>query len=683
MAWLAPAIIFTPLIYSQKLTAQSYSIELVPPGHSWMQLETAHFKLLFQLIHQAQAEKCARLAEQTHEKLVPFLKWRPEGRTEIIITDHLDQANAITTAFPRRTIVIYLSQPAGQPGNYDDWMEELIVHEYAHLLDLDMVSGFPKFLCSTFGRLFLPNAVQPYSQLEGLAVYAESRYTRFGRNNGALYNGVLRSAVNEGRWAVIDQAAVFGPDWPGDAPYLLGGKFTEYLADRYGESKLAEYQRRHSGMVLPFMQNRPAKRTFGKSLPQLWKEWRRHSQQFYRKQIESVTAGGLFQVQKLTADGFDKEGLDVSPDGRYAAYVQRDSKDRARIVLYDLSSGASRILAKGDLQGSLCFSPDGTKLAFAKAEYQRSGSQYYNDLYLLDIASGHATRISKGLRAQDPAYSTDSKSLYFSASQGGAYALGRLDLATSTCEYMTDFSDSCTYSHLKMSPDGGRIALAAWTGDGFSDIYIYDIAKAEFTPLFCDQAQELWPAWSQDGKTVYFSSDRSGTWNAYGYDLEQKTITRLTNVVGGSLFPKVLNDSTILYLDLSTRGYDLVKARTGNYPVPGPVMLAASTLHPSANVQSAEYRISKYQPLKTMMPGLWFPASFLYEKGEALGVSLWGWDALLQKNYYLSAGASPSNKRFYCDLEYGDQSLVLPWSLILKDHPVGYNVNISGQDTVY
>jgi Tol biopolymer transport system component len=683
LAWLAMAVIFTLPIYSSKLTAQSYSMDLVPPGRSWLQLETLHFKVLFQPAHRAQAEKCARLAEQTHDRLVPFLKWKPGGRTEIIITDHLDQANAITTAFPRRSIVIYLSQPAGQPGNYEDWMEELVVHEYTHLLDMDMVSGFPGFLCSAFGRLFLPNSVQPWNQIEGLAVYAESRYTRFGRNNGALYNGVLRSAVNEGRWAAIDQAAVFGPDWPADAPYLLGGKFTEYLADTYGESKLAEYQRRHSWLVLPFMQNRPAKKTYGKSLPQLWTEWRRQSRKLYRAQIDSIKAAGIDITEKLTSDGFDKEGLEVSPDGRFAAYVQKDSKDRPRIILYGLSSGSSRILAKGDFQGSPCFSPDGTQLAFAKAEHLSSGQQYYNDLYVLDLEDCRITRVSKGLRAQDPAYSSDGKYLYFTASRGGAYALGRLDLATRTSEYLTDFSDSCTYSHLKLSPDGNRIALAAWTGEGFSDIYIYDIAKTEFTPLFCDQAQELWPGWSQDGHTIYFSSDRSGTWNAYGHDLEQGTVTRLTNAVGGSLSARVLDDSTILYLDLSARGYDLVKAGMGSYSVPATVILASETTQSKANAQSTEYQISKYQPLSTMLPVLWFPAVFADEKGGALGASLWGWDALLQRNYYLSAGASPANKRFYYVLEYDDQSLVVPWNLRLKDHPVGYDVNAAGRDIVY
>jgi len=677
------AVIFVLVFCGQQLAAQSYSIDLVPPGYHWLVLETPHFNILFQPIHKAQAEKCARLAEQTHDRLVPFLKWKPEGRTEIILTDHLDQANAITTAFPRRTIVIYLVQPAGQPGNYDDWMEEVIVHEYTHLLDMDMVSGFPAFLCKTFGRLFLPNTVQPWDQIEGLAVYSESRYPRFGRNNGALYNGVLRSAVNEGRWAAIDQAAVFGPDWPGDAPYLLGGKFTEYLADEYGEPKLAEYQRRHSGLVLPFMQNRPAKKTFGKSLPRLWGEWRRQSFKRYRAEIDSIKAAGTQSAEELTHDGFDKSGLDVSPDGRYAAYLQSDSRDRDRIVLYDLTNKASRILDRGEFRGNLCFSPDGAKLAYAKAEYLKSGQQNYNDLYLLDISSGQTTRVSKGLRAEDPAWSADGKSLYFAANKGGAYALGCLDLAARTCVYLTDFSDSCTYSHLRMSPGGSRLVLAAWTGEGFSDIYIYDIAKAQFQPLFCDQAQELWPGWSKDGKTVYFSSDRSGVWNAYSYDLDQKTIARLTNAVGGSFNTIVLNDSAILYFDLSARGYDLVKAETGKYPVPQEVFLEAAAHQSAGESEPVNYQVKRYNPLPAMLPVLWFPAAFADEEAGALGVSLWGWDALLQRNYFFSAGASPAKNRFYYDLQYDDQSRSLCWSIMLKDYPVSYKVNVSGRDAIY
>lgn len=677
MVWLALAVIFILPIYSPKLAAQTYGIDLVPPGHSWLQLETLHFKILFQPAHRAQAEKCARLAEQTHDRLVPFLKWRPEGRTEIIITDHLDQANAITTAFPRRTIVIYLSQPAGQPGNYDDWMEELIVHEYAHLLDMDMVSGFPGFLCSVFGRLFLPNAVQPWSQIEGLAVYAESRYTRFGRNNGALYNGVLRSAVNEGRWAAIDQAAVFGPDWPADAPYLLGGKFTEYLADTYGESKLAEYQRRHSGLVLPFMQNRPAKRTYGKSLPLMWDEWRLWSRQFYRAQIDSIKASGPLLGEKLTSDGFKKEGLDVSPDGRHAAYLQSDSRDRARLVLYDLAAKASRILARGDFQGSLCFSPDGTRLAFAKAEYLGTGNQRYNDLYVLEIASGKTARLSQGLRAKDPAWSADGNTLYFSTENGGGYALGLIDIASRRVKFLTEFSDSCTYSHLKMSPDGNRLALSAWTGEGFNDIYVYDLSGAEFQPLFCDQAQELWPGWSKDGKTLYFSSDRSGIWNAYSYDLGLRTISRLTNAVGGSFSSRIIDDSTVVYLDLSARGYDLVKSKTGDYPVPQGVFLDAETLQSSGVQVVAGPQVKKYHPITTMLPVLWFPAAFADEQDTAMGFSFMGWDALLQRDYYLSAGVGPASKRLYYALEYNDQSSIVPWSLMLRDYPVRYVRHLS------
>jgi Tol biopolymer transport system component len=684
LVWLVLAVVLLLPIFCQKLTAQSYSLDLVPPGYSWRQLETEHFKVIFRPMHRTQAEKCARLAEQVHNRLVPFLKWKPGGRTEIIITDHLDQVNAMANAFPRRTIIIYLSQPAGQPYNYDDWMEELIVHEYAHMLDMDMVSGVPAFLCKAFGRLFLPNVIQPWNQIEGLAVYAESRYTRFGRNNGALYNGILRSYVNENKWPAIDQVTVFGPDWPGgEMPYLFGGKFTQYLADRYGEPKLAEYLRRHSGLVLPFMQNRPAKKTFGQSLPRLWDDWRLQSRRFYRAQIDSIKASGLTLPEKLTADGFEKEGLDVSPDGKYAAYVQSDSRDRARIVLYDMSTKSSRILARGEYQGNLCFSPDGTRLAFAKAEYLGTGNRYYNDLYVLEIASGKTARLSQGLRSRDPAWSADGNSLYFSAENGGGYALGQMDIASRRVKYLTNFTDSCTYSHLKISPDGNRLALAAWTGEGFYDIYVYNIAQAGFQPLFCDQAQELWPGWSKDGKTLYFSSDRSGVWNAYSYDLGQKTIARLTNAIGGLFIPRILDDSTILYLDLSARGYDLVKAETGDYPVPKEVFLDAETLQSAGGPEVADHQFKKYNPLPTMLPVLWFPAAFADEKEGALGASLWGWDALLQRDYYLTAGASPAKGRFYYDLQYNDRSSAQNWSLRLKDQPAAYAVNVSGRDTTY
>ncbi|MDI6739466.1 MAG: hypothetical protein QME74_03785, partial [Candidatus Edwardsbacteria bacterium] len=178
---------------------------LVPPACGWRCLETTHFNVLYSESQDSVAQRVANIAEAVHAQLVPFLRWSPDGPTSVIITDNTDQANALATPLPHRTIALNLSQPVGEFGNYQDWLYEAMIHEYTHVLQTDMISGVPRFLGSVFGRLYLPNFIQPLHQIEGLAVYAESEFTGFGRNRSAYYNGVLRSFVNENKWPALDQ----------------------------------------------------------------------------------------------------------------------------------------------------------------------------------------------------------------------------------------------------------------------------------------------------------------------------------------------------------------------------------------------------------------------------------------------------------------------------------------------
>ena len=61
-------------------------------------------------------------------------------------------------------------------GFYDDWMRQLIYHEYAHILHTDTSKGLHTILNSIFGKFALNNAVTPRWYTEGLAVYYETLF---------------------------------------------------------------------------------------------------------------------------------------------------------------------------------------------------------------------------------------------------------------------------------------------------------------------------------------------------------------------------------------------------------------------------------------------------------------------------------------------------------------------------
>ncbi|MBI4473306.1 MAG: protein kinase [Acidobacteria bacterium] len=59
----------------------------------------------------------------------------------------------------------------------------------------------------------------------------------------------------------------------------------------------------------------------------------------------------------------------------------------------------------------------------------------------------------------------------------------------------------------RLSPDGTRIAIERWDSNG-SDIWVRDLNRGAMTRLTSDPADDQWPIWSPDGKSIAFVSNR-------------------------------------------------------------------------------------------------------------------------------------------------------------------------------
>lgn len=65
------------------------------------------------------------------------------------------------------------------------------------------------------------------------------------------------------------------------------------------------------------------------------------------------------------------------------------------------------------------------------------------------------------------------------------------------------------------SPDGKQLALALGGSRGNLEIYILDLASQNLVRITDDPAIDTEPAWSPDGQTLYFNSDRGGAPQIY------------------------------------------------------------------------------------------------------------------------------------------------------------------------
>ena len=88
----------------------------------------------------------------------------------------------------------------------------------------------------------------------------------------------------------------------------------------------------------------------------------------------------------------------------------------------------------------------------------------------------------------------------------------------------------------RWSPDGRRIAFDSVAEDGNSDIWTIDADGGGLRRLTSDPADDNMPSWSRDGRVVYFTSNRTGSYRVFRVPAEGGPEQRLTAEGGGPPF---------------------------------------------------------------------------------------------------------------------------------------------------
>jgi Tol biopolymer transport system component len=237
-----------------------------------------------------------------------------------------------------------------------------------------------------------------------------------------------------------------------------------------------------------------------------------------RTKLAALAAAGgasgnsTLAVRRVWA-GADVTGK-VSSDGRFLSFT--DWKSGGNVAIRDLATGQSRLLTNtGSLTGSAAFaeysvpSPDAKSIAYAW-----SGSNSGYDLSVVGL-DGSKPRI---LRA---AGSGVQHSIPLAWSPDGRHLLAEFTKTDGTCDMMLVAVADGSTRLLKavgkelspggeFSPDGRYIAWA--TKEGFS---LFDLQTGTESPLIPDRSKHSVLGWAPDGKYILFSSERSGSADAW------------------------------------------------------------------------------------------------------------------------------------------------------------------------
>ena len=196
--------------------------------------------------------------------------------------------------------------------------------------------------------------------------------------------------------------------------------------------------------------------------------------------------------------GLSAEAVAFSRDGKKVAYVTFPEG-----ILWESGTDGSgkRQLSFPPMQVGLPqWSPDGTRIAFTGRAH---GETF--QLYVVSADGGELEQLTSGGSDKlDANWSPDGDSLAFSGNvfamrSSDAPAIHMINLKT---RQITDVPGSAKLYSPRWSPDGRY--LLAMTAD-FSKIVLYNFAQRKWEDLVTI-TQPSYPAWSHDGKCVYFAN---------------------------------------------------------------------------------------------------------------------------------------------------------------------------------
>jgi hypothetical protein len=173
-----------------------------PASLKWKQIQTEHFQVIFPEDFEKQGAFLSDALEYSYEVGTRTLGHRPR-KVPVIIHNQTVVANGFVSWAPRR-LEMFSNPPQ---NNYShDWLEQLAVHEFRHIVQVDKLNqGATRFLSFLIGEQ-APGAVfglfVPMWFAEGDAVAVETGLSNSGRGRLPSFEQGLRAQVIEkGRYS--------------------------------------------------------------------------------------------------------------------------------------------------------------------------------------------------------------------------------------------------------------------------------------------------------------------------------------------------------------------------------------------------------------------------------------------------------------------------------------------------
>ncbi len=259
-------------------------------------------------------------------------------------------------------------------------------------------------------------------------------------------------------------------------------------------------------------------------------------------------------VTSLTSEGGVEMFPSLSPDGKWVVYTRDELGTGQTDILLRAVGGQTAINLTKDStaeDSQAVFSPDGERIAFRS---ERDGG----GLFVMGRTGESVRRLTT--EGFNPSWSPDGASIVYASQSigvapGGRTAMSRLWVASTATGERRQLATGDGVQPA-WSPHGQRIAYWGLQNDSAQrDLWTIAAGGGEPVRVTSDPAIDWSPAWSPDGRYLYFSSDRSG-----GFSLWRVAIDEASGRVLGEPVAVPIPRPRIGHLSVSADGASIAMA---------------------------------------------------------------------------------------------------------------------------
>jgi hypothetical protein len=560
-------VIFTiaVFLFLPKANGQYFQTGQDPSRIKWKQINTNNFQVIYPEEFERQAQRVSFVLEKAYGYGSNTLNFKPR-KVSVILHTQTVNSNGLLAWAPKR---IELFTTPHQQIYAQDWLEQLALHEFRHLVQMDKIQGeLPLLVKAILGEqatAIVTGAYLPLWFLEGDAVVTETALSKNGRGRMASFSMEYRAQLIEkgkysfdkaylgsyndfvtdyyklGYWMVGKSREKFGPEiWAnalqqiGQQPFSLSPlnsslkkstkQSTKQLYSSIFDNLTQEWkQDLESRTIDSFTVVSPAKKTYTEYLyPAVYHDSILFA---YRTSIKDIGRFVLINPDKTehviyTPGSIFEESVSMTDNLIIWAERQADFRwthsDKSVIRVYGIENKVVREIKNENKLFSPVISPD--LKSFAAVEVDPENNFF---LSTFDLETGQLISRFKTIDNQyffTPTWDEKGEKLFFVCLSSEGKYLAALDLKTNQLRELTDK----TYANLKNPVySNGQIVFSA-DFSGIDNLYSLNIDNKAITQIASVPFGADYPSVSKSGNQLIFSNYNSGGFQLASILLQDK-----------------------------------------------------------------------------------------------------------------------------------------------------------------